>query len=67
MKRLRLKKWVKIAITILIIVTDIIIYHYLGVKGSYIGENTLNNIIIPAGWFWLLFGQIIVFYSIWGD
>lgn len=67
MKRLRLKKWVKIVLTIIIIITSILIYHYLGVKGSYTTQNTMSSIFILIGWFWLIAGQLIVLEAIWGD
>lgn len=65
MKRYKLKSGVKVVITLILILVGFIIYHYLGIKGSYIGENRLTNIFIYLGWFWLIAGQIMVLYAIW--
>lgn len=65
MKRYKLKSGVKVVITLILILVGFIIYHYLGIKGAYIGENRLTNIFIYLGWFWLIVGQIIVLYVMW--
>lgn len=65
MKRYRLKKWVKVVITLILISLGIIIYGILGDLGSFMGENRLANVFILLGWFWLLVGQIMVLYVMW--
>lgn len=64
-KKLKLRLWVKVVITLILVIVGFIIYHYLGIKGSYIGENRLTNIFIYLGWFWLVAGQIMVLYVMW--
>ena len=66
-KKYRLKKWVKVVITLTLILVGIEIYHILGIKGAYASENTLGSIFICLGWFWLVAGQIMVLYVIWED
>lgn len=65
MKKRRLKKWVKISLTIMTILASAVIYvlmAFLGTKGqnSIIGLGTLI-----CGWIWLFLGQFGAYYFIW--
>ncbi len=66
-KKVKLKKWVKVVITLIIISVSILLYHYLAKNGAYAVENTLGSIFICLGWFWLVIGQIIMLNLIWED
>lgn len=55
----------KIIISLIMIVADCVIYHYLGVLGHLMGENHLASIFIYVGWIWLLAGQFMAFYAMW--
>lgn len=64
-KKYKLRKWVKIVISAIIIIIGVVIYHYLAKLGAYASENTMSSIFICLGWFWLVFGQISMLYAIW--
>lgn len=64
-KRYKLKKWVKVVITLILVSVGIVLYQILANKGAYAVESTLGSIFICLGWFWLLVGQIMVIYTIW--
>lgn len=66
-KRYKLKKWVKVVITLAVISVGIIIYNLLGIHGSKMGQDTLASILISLGWFYLIVGQIGIVYSIWEE
>ena len=66
----KLKKPVKMLllkslITLCCIILDIILYHYLAIYGSYVGETAWANTFCLVGWFWLLAGQFIALGSMW--
>ena len=67
MKKYRLRMWVKVVCTLIIISLSIAIYHILAFYGSYAVKNIVANIFIQVGWFWLLFGQITLLYFIWEE
>ena len=56
---------IKSLITLCLIVADIILYHYLVVYGSYMGETAWASTFIFVGWFWLLAGQFIALGNMW--
>ena len=51
MKKYKLKKWVKVVITLILVSVGIVLYHFLANKGAYAVENTLGSIFICLGWF----------------
>lgn len=65
MKKYKLRMWVKVVITLILILVGIELYHILGIKGAYASKNTLGSIFICLGWFWLVAGQIMVLYVMW--
>jgi hypothetical protein len=67
MKKRRLKKWVKIALTAITIIASAVIYHLNGVYGSKAQEGINYLIIMCLSWIWLFFGQISAYYFIWAD
>lgn len=56
---------IKSLITLLIIIADMVLYHYLGVFGSYVGETSWASTFCFVGWFWLLAAQFMVLYIMW--
>lgn len=66
-KKYRLKKWVKVVITLTILITGLEIYFYLGKNGANMGKTILDSIFILLGWFWLVVGQIMALYVMWED
>lgn len=65
MKRLKLRKWVKQVITIILLAIAVIIYQLLGIKGVNAGKNIISDVMLCLGWFWLIIGQIAVLYILW--
>lgn len=64
-KKYKLRKWVKIVISAIIIIIGVVIYHYLAKLGAYGSKNGIGSIFICLGWFWFVFGQISMLYAIW--
>jgi hypothetical protein len=66
-KKYKLKKWVKVVITLILVSVGIVLYHILGIYGAYASKSTLGSIFICLGWFWLLVGQIGIIYTMWEE
>lgn len=66
-KKYKLKGWVKVAITVILISLGIIIYHIVSLNGAYATKSVIASIFICLGWFWLIFGQIMTLYFIWEE
>lgn len=64
-KKLKLKRWVKVLITLIVIVSGVVIYSGLGDIGSEASTNATANILCILGWSYLVFGQIIILSGIW--
>lgn len=67
MKKYKLKRWVKVVITLMLIVSGILIYRYLGFLGAIEDKTTLGKVFLFVGWFWLLFGQIMMLSLMWEE
>jgi hypothetical protein len=64
-KKLKLKRWVKVLTTLIVIGLGILIYSKLGDIGSEATTNTLASILCITGWTYLVFVQIVVLSGIW--
>lgn len=64
-RKIRMKKWVMVVITLIIIIVGIEIYAYLSRNVAYASKNICGSMFICLGWFWLLVGQIMVLYAMW--
>lgn len=64
-KKMKLKKWVKVVITLILVSVGIVLYHILANKGAYASKNMWCSMLICLGWFWLIVGQIIVICTMW--
>lgn len=64
MRKRKLNKKGKILFTILTTILSVIVY-YLMIALSKNIDNNVYELIIVAGWIWLLVGQIIVYSNIW--
>ena len=65
MKKRRLNKRGKIALTILTILTSAIIYVLMAVLGMKMEDNIFYQIIFFFGYTWLFLGQFMAIYFIW--
>jgi len=65
MKKKKLKKWVKVALTITIIVSGIIAYNLTDVLGGVVMKNSLYLVLCLLDWGWVLVGQMLTIDLIW--
>ena len=65
MKRRRLKKWVKVLITFIIVVIGLFIYAKTSILGELAQTSNIYQVICLIAWAWLLFGQFSLLYFIW--
>ncbi|MBQ7798759.1 MAG: hypothetical protein IJ371_06530 [Clostridia bacterium] len=65
MKKRRLKKWVKILLTIITIIISARIYIFTAEFGGKAEESIFYLVTIITSWIWLLFAQFGVYYFIW--
>lgn len=67
MKKRRLNKRGKIALTILTILASAIIYVLMAILGAKGQSSIFYQVAFFCGYMWLFLGQISVFYFIWGN
>lgn len=67
MKKRRLNKRGKIALTILTILASIVIYVLMAILGEKGQSNIFYQVILFCGWCWLLLGQIMAYMMVWGE
>lgn len=65
MKKLRLKKWVKVVLTILVILVSFKIYAEMGQIQTKAVSSINYQVIAVLGWIWLIIGQIMVYMKLW--
>lgn len=65
MKKRRLNKRGKIALTILTILASAVIYVLMAVLGEKGQINIFYQLALICGYIWLFFGQFGVYYFIW--
>lgn len=61
----RLKKWVKVVITLLVIHISFFIWKQTGILGSLAQRDTFYLILCVASWMYLVFGQVLIYEKIW--
>lgn len=64
MKR-KLRKWVKVVLTIILIGISILLYSYAGVIGELAQIYKVYQLVCICVWGWLLVGQMIVYGYLW--
>lgn len=64
-KKLKLKRWVKVLISVILIGIGIVIYSGLKNIGSEAGTNMIADILCITGWSYLVFAQIIILSGLW--
>lgn len=65
MKKRRLKKWVKVLLTIITIIISARIYIFTAEFGGKTEESIFYLATIITSWIWLLFAQFGAYYFIW--
>lgn len=64
-KKMKLRKWVKVVLTILVILVSFKIYAEMGQIRTKAVSSINYQVIAVLGWTWLLMGQIWVYSIIW--
>ena len=65
MNKLRLKKWVKVVLTIITILVSIKIYTEIGQIQINLLSSINYQVTVVLAWIWLLMGQIMVYMKLW--
>lgn len=65
MKKYRLTKIGRIALTIGVILLSLFIHHLMGDFGAKLQSNINYLPLVVLGWIWLILGQFGAFYKIW--
>jgi hypothetical protein len=64
-KEMKLKKWVRVAITIVLFITSILIYSKTNVLGTLAQDSNFYLILAIMSWSWLMCGQFVIYELIW--
>ena len=65
MKRLRMKRWVKVVITIVIIHLSFFIWKQTGWLGELAQKNSIYMILCILSWIYLTIGQVLIYGTLW--
>lgn len=66
-KKMKLKRWVKVLITLITIITGIIVYLELKDLGANATTNQLAGTLCILGWGYLIFGQLSLLIALWEE
>lgn len=61
----KLRKWVKVVLTIFLLILSLIIYIKLDYWGFLARSSNFYVLVSIIGWFWLIVGQMVVYARIW--
>lgn len=64
-KRLKLKGWVKVAITIILVTISMLLYSKTGTLGELAQTYKTHQLVCIGVWGWLIVGQMIAYSYIW--
>lgn len=62
---MKLKRWVKVVITALLLMLGLVIYIRLDYWGFLARSSKFYELVSIIGWFWLIIGQMAVYARIW--
>lgn len=65
MKKLRLKRWTKFLLTLIVIHISFFIWKQTGYLGELAQKDTVYLILCIASWIYLIVGQALVYEEIW--
>lgn len=65
MKKLRLKRWTKILITLIVIHISFFIWKQTGYLGELARKDTVYLILCIASWIYLIIGQALIYEELW--
>lgn len=67
MKKRKLKKWVKVAISLIVVMVGLLIYAKTGILGQLAQDSIIYLLICITAWIWLFLGQFSLLYFIWKE
>ena len=62
---MKLRKWVKVVLTTLLLILSLIIYIKLDYWGFLARSSNFYVAVSIISWFWLIVGQMTVYARIW--
>lgn len=62
---MKLRKWVKVVLTMLLLILSLIIYMKVDYWGFLARSSSFYVTVSIISWFWLIIGQIAVYSRIW--
>ena len=62
---MKLRKWVKVVLTMLLLILSLIIYIKLDYWGFLARSSNFYVLVSIIGWFWLIVGQMVIYAKIW--
>ena len=65
MKRRKLRKWVKVVITLLVLLFSIYVYERMAILGIDADKNMKHQMLCVIGWVWLFLGQFATIWLLW--
>ena len=63
--KLRMKRWVRIVITLLVIHISFFIWRQTGLLGELAQHSTVYLILCVLSWMYLIVGQVLIYEKIW--
>lgn len=67
MRKLKLKRWVKVTLTVLIIAISLLLYTKTGTLGKLAQDSKFYESLTLLAWFWIILGQITTISILWQD
>ena len=61
----KLRKWVEVVLTILLLILSLVIYIKLDYWGFLARSSNFYVAVSIIGWFWLIVGQMVIYSRIW--
>ena len=65
MKKSKLKKWVKVVLTIILVIICVIVFKHAGVSGALAQTNKNYVSVCFLEWIYLFIVQFMIFIHIW--
>lgn len=62
---MRLKRWVKVLLSLIVIITGFFIWKQTGVLGELAQKDTFYLVLCILSWLYLIVGQTLIYESIW--
>ena len=62
---MRLKRWVRVVITLIVTHISFFIWKQTGRLGDMAQKDTMYLILCVLSWFYLIIGQVLIYEKIW--